>query len=377
MEAIYTGAMWTLVAGSANNADMPLPRMDEQLDSPVAQYVRSLGTADFAVTRPSLQVMLQHSTWDKRAWTYQESVLSNRLLVVTDYQVYFTCHHGYTFCEDSIFENDASIPDERMGHIFGPARGTMTNFEVYAGAVEAYTSRKISFHEDALDAIAGVLTSLSKSFRGEFVAALPSTELDQALLWNPNSSITRRTGQDGKPLFPSWSWVGWVGACQYKSGLALSRVRWKVSGNPTDSYMTSEELRRPAGRDSAADWHQDEWAEHRLEGWDWTGPHYWEYDSCWYEKEAPDTLYIHPVAERVGSNNIELCGAGQGRLEFEALLCSFGITGAHGTPFAHLRKPCSEGAHEICALNVYTATDEVCGTMYVSPTSRSLVVSNS
>ena len=46
----------------------------------------------------SLQHFLERSEWAKRAWVYQEAVLSKRCLILTPEQAFFLCHKG-TFSE--------------------------------------------------------------------------------------------------------------------------------------------------------------------------------------------------------------------------------------------------------------------------------------
>ncbi|KAF2188338.1 HET-domain-containing protein, partial [Zopfia rhizophila CBS 207.26] len=213
MDNIYNAAAWCLVVASAKDANTPLPRAGKAMhQSPEFQHMEHVRGKELAVILPPLSVVLKSSPWNTRAWTYQESVLSKRLLIVSYQQIYFTCRHGHTFCEDMALESseNPAIYGERDGHIYGVTG--KTNFEVYAGAVEEYTSRNITYHEDALKAFAGVLSYLEMSFQGfEFLYGLPDTELDQALLWYPKSDQHRRQSRNGDNLFPSWSWAGWVG----------------------------------------------------------------------------------------------------------------------------------------------------------------------
>ncbi|OCL10386.1 HET-domain-containing protein, partial [Glonium stellatum] len=210
MDSIYGGATWCLVAASANGANDHLPRIGcLNLPCENAQQAAIVQERELAVILPTLTAAFHSSRWNTRAWTYQERVLSKRLLIVSEKQIYFNCFHDYTFCEDIEFESSTTKShgansEERAGQIYGV--DGLTNFEVYARAVEAYSARNITYHEDALKAFAGIMAHLETSFRGLFLFGLPDKELDQALLWYPTSCSHPRQSRDGKRLFPSWSW---------------------------------------------------------------------------------------------------------------------------------------------------------------------------
>ena len=56
------------------------------------------------VPLPYIYNAVDYSEWNLRGWTWQERVLSLRLLYFTEAQVYFQCSLTI-FCEDSIGEN--------------------------------------------------------------------------------------------------------------------------------------------------------------------------------------------------------------------------------------------------------------------------------
>jgi hypothetical protein len=363
MDSIYNAAVWCLVAASAKDANSPLPRIrmaqNHLLDSqPNLQHTARVQQTELAAVLPSLAVTLGSSIWNTRAWTYQESVLSRRLLIISNDQMYFTCRHGHTFCEDTDFESTdkpATI-GERDGHIYGMAG--KTNFEVYAGAVEGYTSRNITYHEDALKAFTGVLSYLETAFRGTFLFGLPDTELDQALLWYPVSDQHRRQSSRGDDLFPSWSWAGWVGGVRYRSNLAISRVQWK---HPfADGYFTSEEFRRPNPSTSDVLWYRQTWVEDNPK----LPQSLWEYDTCYYEKGRPEQLYLHPVGVSTAWEKYNFSIDSQ-LLHFRALCCNLYVTGEHGHPFISTMTSCTNGKHELCALKILNKAGVIVGTVQI------------
>jgi hypothetical protein len=90
------------------------------------------------------------------------------------------------------------------------------NLDVYAWIVSDYTSREMSVLSDADRAMKGMLDSIGGTFKGDFIQCLPDTEMEAALLWCPTGFSQRRVEETtGQFLFPSWSWVGWVGIAVY------------------------------------------------------------------------------------------------------------------------------------------------------------------
>lgn len=86
---------------------------------------------------------------------------------------------------------------------------------------QRYNMLDMTYDEDALPGISGLLSVLSRSFAGGFLFGLPIMFFDQALGWKPfRGSNLRRRVSSSRPAeeqlqpsgMPSWSWIGWHGA---------------------------------------------------------------------------------------------------------------------------------------------------------------------
>ncbi len=116
MDQIYQFAWATIVALNSTNAHCRLPRVSVPGNS--SQTILKVGDYEFRAVLPTLQAQVQNSTWAKRAWTYQEAVLSPRCLYFTQDQMYFECDAGQR-CEsldDLPFESSLRQPSWSRNH---------------------------------------------------------------------------------------------------------------------------------------------------------------------------------------------------------------------------------------------------------------------
>lgn len=91
-----------------------------------------------------------------------------------------------------------------------------SNFDTYAYLIADYSQRDMKYPGDAENAILGIFDSISGLFEDRFTHGLPDLELLSALLWMPIGKSERRLDpRTGKPFWPSWSWLGWIGHVCY------------------------------------------------------------------------------------------------------------------------------------------------------------------
>ncbi|OQO00643.1 hypothetical protein B0A48_13133 [Cryoendolithus antarcticus] len=227
MNDIYAGADATIVAadhvrGHRRGLCGIQPR------APLSAEV--IDGREYCVMPTFPQSSLSMSTWYRRAWTYQEWILSRRRLVFLHDQVYFECLEGRDF---EALEDNVPTVEDADGHdlAYGPSHafGNIIAcddplFEIYRH-LRDYTSRDIGFATDALNAIEGVLdrwqrlnpdlrylTGLPIDLRCPFPGAALELVLLYALSWEHNvGEFCNRRGEfcNRRREFPSWTWAGW------------------------------------------------------------------------------------------------------------------------------------------------------------------------
>ena len=251
MDRVFSGAICTIVAAQGATANSGIEGIRQhyvpQVGQPASQQrmlqqVQVGLKGDLSLIAPlgAQNHQLDESVWNIRAWTFQERLLSRRLIVFTHGQMIWHCRK--MICREDMSVQDSGVPypplqwlslkPQHMGVDTGSkwidgsteiTRHSATRlvrsvvFAEYTRAIEEYTHREISYELDVLNAFAGLLHIFSRFFRCKTLLGLPEGLLDVALLWKPTRQLQRRSG------FPSWSWAGWVGRVAYDEPFTLTR----------------------------------------------------------------------------------------------------------------------------------------------------------
>lgn len=230
MDDIYGGADLTIVAASGDRASAGLPGAG---NTPRVNTQLLVEVEGFMLANLLPRNLVDESIWNTRAWTYQERLLSRRLLSFTDRQIFFACRQMQC-CEDTVTEFSAPISQtmfEAASHPEHDEDGIplrtpispleypeddMTEFQKYAHLVTEYSKRSLSFESDVLNAFRGVMSQLSlKVLQSETRYNLPLRLIDVAILWRPLGPLRKRDSLNSAEIIPSWAWASWVGPIEY------------------------------------------------------------------------------------------------------------------------------------------------------------------
>ena len=317
MGNIYSQALVTIIAASGSNANAGLPGV-RAFSRNSAQRIECVQGIILANELLKLEDIIGQSYWNTRAWTFQEKELCSRCLIFCDTHIFFQCNQ-IVFKEDSGLRDHAIKGD--LARKIRQERQPIWNS--YRRAVIKYTKRTMSNQSDAVNAFQGIASLLQPAFKGDFLFGLPETELDIALLWQPSSPIRRRVHPESKtPLFPSWSWAGWIGEVTYQWTRHqlddVSRVEWHCTESEGGNvlFCTSNELRAPKHGD------HDHWEYVKNQ----RGTPYY------YQHHSPDIWCLHPVAPKHKRSNYMLIEPGSQQLIFRAYTAFFRISSVWPTP---------------------------------------------
>jgi hypothetical protein len=235
MDLIYAHSALTVIAAAGNGPDHGLPGINGTRR--IEQQRVTVRNQRLISTLPSGQYSVKTSKWQTRGWTFQEGILSTRRLFFTDNQVLFECNsmhcsEAYKLHLDSIHTSNTrkfDILAHNMGAIPAKTPGAIpADFMAY---ISDYAKRGLSYREDTLNAIQGVLNAFQRaknpvySFQGvpiflsdehlcrgssrRSITRSRAARFVISLFWygeSRTSNLVRtRIG------FPSWSWSAWSG----------------------------------------------------------------------------------------------------------------------------------------------------------------------
>jgi Heterokaryon incompatibility protein (HET) len=223
MGTLYAHAYFTIFAISGQDANYGLPRV-RPAPRKCKQVVMKIGDLSVANILPWMEEedLLSAGAWGSRGWTFQERFKAQRGVFIGDQGVIINCMHTYSpedeHCFHKITRDEDMIAKGTMFFYAGPDKRCEpfirdeTEFDTFTILVSEYTQRHLTYQTDALAAFLGVQDTIEGKLSCKLIHGHPEGEFDAALLWSPvGSSIRRWDPVAHKPLFPSWSWLGWVG----------------------------------------------------------------------------------------------------------------------------------------------------------------------
>ncbi|KAF2129809.1 HET-domain-containing protein [Dothidotthia symphoricarpi CBS 119687] len=267
MDQIYKLAVVTIIVAAGDNASHGLPGISIAFQDP--RLVLSSTSWYLTPSRQDPRKSFQHSTWSSRAWTYQEGLFSQRRLVFTEQQVFFECDTANF--QEPIVQDDDAVDQQCDYNSYRPCSETMMLFngafrsyhQSFASHLQEYTKRKLSYQEDALNAVSGVFRAFTLlptpiaqywgiplSYRAflpnghwsphDNLPTNPMVAFCFGLLWRScgPSHAKRRDG------FPSWSWSGWNASVDWSGCTILSprrRRRADIAVRDKDGVEVSEQ----------------------------------------------------------------------------------------------------------------------------------------
>lgn len=216
LNLVYANAELTLVAAAGATAESGLPGVSSVHRT--CQPQATVGNHALVSLMSNPRDVIMNSVRNTRGWTFQEAILSRRLLIFTQQQVYFECA-ATSFCESVDL-----VRDWNGWSIFNSARERRGWPWIILDRLAQYTKRDLIYQGDILNAFYGVLDSYENfrfpvyhywgvpilppviKGRNGWPVSAPRSQSDgfiAGLCWQQLAPGQRRIG------FASWSWAGW------------------------------------------------------------------------------------------------------------------------------------------------------------------------
>ena len=240
MGAIYRDAYVTLVPSDSANGDQPFlstvrSTLHLSIPIPSSQTIDPQNSL-----RPLVYVRErthQHghdSPLKRRAWCFQEYVISSRIIQFTDREITFHCNLG-SYCEcgelsytgydgpsyfagfhNEVRRNWQALQSKKqIGSLIAESSSQyLTDYEVWTSLVREYSSLSLTFDKDQLPALSGLASEFCKrqDKMKTYIAGLWKEHFDFWLGWE---AVGGELPADGAYIAPSWSWASVKGRVTY------------------------------------------------------------------------------------------------------------------------------------------------------------------
>lgn len=246
MDRIYGEALLTIVAADSWSADAGIKGISSTRN--ISKQICASGIAGTAQVFLPISISQNFQPWESRAWTFQEKMLSRRLLL-------FAGGFATWYCKGGVWREDVNArdvgtevgslqrlylesvePDREPAKSLGPKKMEHDDsirlkslgltkmehddsfrlfrtglFDQYTRSVEDFSQRLITDSWKILDAFKGLQNVFGNTLmmNCEFQYGVPLAYMDSALLWQPRRWMRRREGNASQEPPPAWSWAGW------------------------------------------------------------------------------------------------------------------------------------------------------------------------
>ncbi|KAF5967560.1 hypothetical protein FBULB1_11156 [Fusarium bulbicola] len=189
-----------------------------------------------------------------RIWTFQEHLLSSRIISFGSRQIKWTCQKEKNFVDGGSYCGMIDDLEENLRIAFSPSpypSETLIekDFRVWSWVriIEEYSRRDYSRLEDRVPAFYEAMSLLAPRMgwtRDQCVCGIWKTDANRQLLWKKDKPLTtqeneelRASAKDGK-LGPSWSWATLPGGVIYDSSSWLRKLG---DSNPTIEFQKTND----------------------------------------------------------------------------------------------------------------------------------------
>jgi len=224
MASIYQSAHVTIAVGSSDGCTVPFltPRPK---DGPAHPMTLEIGGHDgssycLKAREPAPPHYTDDEPLNTRAWTYQEQILSTRILHYTTHELVWECRRGILCeCQAHDFPPTAELPlpektfseqgdDEGVDLTRGDEDPRTGNpFVAWQRGLASYTQRNITYPPDRLPALSGVASVVHQRTGSSYIAGLWRDNLVSDLQWDVSDNDHAEKRSLDVYRAPTFSWA--------------------------------------------------------------------------------------------------------------------------------------------------------------------------
>lgn len=240
MNEIYGSAYLTIAATSAISSIEGFLQRSQEMACSIPIYGDTRIEPAFYLTltemlgggnQGSWMDSIETARWNTRGWTFQERLLSKRVLHFTARKIFWECRmtdaseeneppRGPSYRTPWLREECYCEPGSLAKRDAGASKAC---FDTWYRIVSMYSSRELSYETDVLPALSGLAHSfkavhdLEKTTdTNDYLAGIWRNDLPKGLLWTlHDSSVASRHSQY---IAPSWSWASMNGQVHFPFG---------------------------------------------------------------------------------------------------------------------------------------------------------------
>ncbi|KAL9477458.1 hypothetical protein ACSS6W_007299 [Trichoderma asperelloides] len=229
MSAIYKNATVTIAASSSKSAADGFLSTEVQPYCPEFEFHVPMPYNRMGTVYMSAEPYNPEHHLDTRGWTYQEFMLSSRMLYFSEYELLWQCKEidlrsvsegGLEYTQQLealpwvVFDDDAE-PYFGIDHA--------EKIYIWKTAVQQYTERNLKEPNDRLNAIMGIICELEPLWRQECIYGLWKQWFIELLAWY--KPYSEREKQRHIERAPSWSWASLNGVVRYKGSISTEDAK--------------------------------------------------------------------------------------------------------------------------------------------------------
>ncbi|KAI0098159.1 heterokaryon incompatibility protein-domain-containing protein [Nemania sp. FL0031] len=215
MAETYAKAEFTIVAADGSDANHGLSGFGQGIGERQKHLVPFPSKPLIRGSKWTLgnSISSDNTVWSSRAWTFQEHVFSRRLVYIDKFVNWICASARWSEAlapplnasPPGTAELDTQLPGDKIFVIDWPS------LKKYAGMVEQYNLRQLTYESDAANAFMGLMTQMCEGFPAGFFGGVPEFYFTICLLWQPKNRLRPRFREPSASFLPTWSWLGWSG----------------------------------------------------------------------------------------------------------------------------------------------------------------------